>query len=68
MSKKATGTTVDSARRNFLKTAGLAGGTAALAIAGDANAGDRAVEDDRKQSEGYRETEHVRAYYQSARI
>ncbi len=53
-------------RRDFLKLAGVAtvSGGAALAVGGsDAEA--KAVRDD---AGGYRETDHVRTYYDSARF
>ncbi|MEH6651094.1 MAG: twin-arginine translocation signal domain-containing protein [Motiliproteus sp.] len=60
----------DNQRRQFLKTIGVAGGAVAIAaVAGEAVA-DVAEETSTevKSSQGYRETDHVRAYYDSARI
>ena len=60
----------DPERRLFMKAMGVAGGAvAAVAVAGEASA--EAVEassQEPKASQGYQETDHVRAYYQSARI
>jgi hypothetical protein len=52
-------------RRDLLKMAGLAAGVAgAAAAAGTAKA---AVSVEREKDGGYRETEHVRKYYELAR-
>ncbi len=64
MSKTETDTGTD--RRGFLKLAGLgtvAGGAALVA-------GDKAVEaaESAKSQTGYRETDHVKAYYERARF
>lgn len=60
---------VDAARRGFLRKAGLAGGAAAAAVATGVSAAPQVVDDaPPKRSQGYRETEHVRAYYKTARI
>ena len=54
-------------RRDFLKAAGIAGGAAGLAaVALTSKSTQAAVPEDRKGS-GYRETEHIRKYYESAR-
>jgi nitrous oxide reductase len=54
-------------RRDFLKAAGLAGGAAGVAaVALTANSSQAAAPAGRKES-GYRETEHIRKYYESAR-
>ncbi|MEH6469774.1 MAG: twin-arginine translocation signal domain-containing protein [Halopseudomonas sp.] len=58
-------------RRQFIKTMGVAGGAVvAAAVAGEVSA--EVVEEEStakaKGSQGYRETDHVRAYYASARI
>lgn len=56
------------ARRDLLKKAGVAvgaAGVAAIATQGDAEA---AVSDDAKSSAGYRESEHVQAYYELAKF
>jgi len=57
---------VKAGRRDFLKLAGVAtvSGGAALATGGTA-AEARVTE---KEADGYRETDHVRAYYDSARF
>lgn len=59
---------VDPERRKLLKTVGLAGGAAALGMAGQAGAAKPAEGDHPPAKSGYRETEHIRAYYDSARI
>ncbi len=57
-------------RRQFIKTLAVAGGAvAAVAVTAEVTA--EVVESSTppaKDSQGYRETEHVRAYYASARI
>lgn len=53
-------------RRDFLKAAGIAGGAAGLAAATLTSKSQAAAPDGRKGS-GYRETEHIRKYYESAR-
>lgn len=57
-------------RRQFIKTLGVAGGAVvAVAVAGQASA--EVVDESTaavKGAQGYRETDHVRAYYASARI
>ena len=60
----------DTGRRQFIKAMGVAGGAvAAVAVAGEVSA---EVEEEPKTevkgSQGYQETDHVRAYYESARI
>jgi hypothetical protein len=54
-------------RRNFLKLAGAVTGAAAAAVAGTAA---QAATDARPQGEdgGYRETDHVKRYYDLARF
>lgn len=54
------------ARRAFLKGAGLAGVAAAISVvaADEAEAKDAQVE----KSSGYRETDHVNAYYETAKF
>ena len=54
-------------RRDFLKLAGLAAITGGGLIAGGAKPAEAAVEAE-TASEGYRETEHVKAYYKLARF
>ena len=60
----------DASRRQFIKALGAAGGAAAVAaVASQAQA--EVVEQpevEAKSSQGYQETEHVRAYYDSARV
>ncbi|MEM1199140.1 MAG: twin-arginine translocation signal domain-containing protein [Pseudomonadota bacterium] len=59
-------TDVKSGRRDFLKLAGVAavtGGTALAAQGSDVEAAEVG-----KDAGGYRETEHVRTYYDSARF
>lgn len=53
-------------RRDFLKAAGIAGGAAGLAAATLSTKSQAAVPASRK-SGSYRETEHIRKYYESAR-
>jgi len=53
-------------RRDFLKAAGIAGGAAGLAAALTTKSAKAAAPEAGKSS-GYRETEHVRKYYESAR-
>lgn len=57
-------------RREFLKTAGLAAGVAGAAGAALTSAPAKAQEPggDRRRDAGYRETEHVRKYYELARF
>lgn len=70
MNDKQIDSAIDTERRRFLRTASVAGGAAALAGAtGQAvAAGDPPPAEDARASRGYHETEHVRAYYESARI
>lgn len=58
----------DPGRRLFIKA--VAGGAvAAVAVAGEASAEvEQASSQEPKASQGYQETDHVRAYYESARI
>ena len=63
-------TTEDSqkvARRDLLKLAGLGGVTGAALMASSTAKAGAAVEESRKDS-GYRETEHVRTYYELAKF
>jgi hypothetical protein len=60
----------DIKRRRFLLALG-AGGAGAAAVATNALAGpvmSAATPDEAESSQGYRETEHVRAYYATTRI
>lgn len=54
-------------RRDFLKLAGLAAVTGGGLLAGGAKPAEAAV-DSEAASDGYRETEHVKAYYKLARF
>jgi len=55
------------ARRDFLRAGAAAGaGVAALAVAPGEAAAEAAGESEREEPRGYRLTEHVMAYYQSA--
>ncbi len=54
-------------RREFLRTAGIVGGAAAVTLtAKPAKSADPAQGEGRKS--GYRETEHIRKYYELARF
>jgi hypothetical protein len=54
-------------RRDFLKAAGVAGGAAGVAaVTLTAKSSQAAVPAGRNES-GYRETDHIRKYYESAR-
>lgn len=55
------------ARRDLLKLAGLGGVAGAAAVAASGGKAEAAVESGRKNA-GYRETEHVRKYYDLARF
>lgn len=55
------------ARRDLLKLAGLGGVAGAAAMAAPGGEAGAAVEEGRKAS-GYRETEHVRTYYELAKF
>jgi anaerobic selenocysteine-containing dehydrogenase len=55
------------ARRDLLKIAGLGGVAGAAAVATSAGKAEAAAELDTKSS-GYRETEHVRTYYDLAKF
>jgi len=70
MDKKPEENTVNAARRGFLRQAGLAGGAAAaVAVASPVLAQPEAPQEPQAgDAQGYQETEHVRAYYQTARI
>lgn len=64
----------DNSRRQFIKTLGAAGGAVAVAtVAGEAAADvveqlDEQANAKTGKSQGYEKTDHVRAYYDSARI
>lgn len=68
MSDKRQRPEVDARRRNFLKAAGLAGGAAAVGVSAAVAAEPPERAADPKRGQGYHETDHVRAYYRSARI
>ncbi|MDH5750039.1 MAG: twin-arginine translocation signal domain-containing protein [Rhodospirillales bacterium] len=57
-------------RREFLKTAGLTAGAAGIAVAAVSGSSAQAssVGESNQKSSGYRETEHVRTYYKTARF
>ncbi len=55
------------ARRDLLKLAGLGGVTGAALAAASTGTAEAAAKVDRKDS-GYRETEHVRTYYELAKF
>lgn len=55
------------ARRDLLKLAGLGGVAGAAFVATSSGKADAAAEGVRKDS-GYRETEHVRTYYELAKF
>lgn len=55
------------ARRDLLKMAGLGGAAGAAVLAGVNGKAEAAVADEGKAS-GYRETEHVRTYYDLAKF
>lgn len=59
--------TQDVARRDLLRLAGLGGVAGAAAIATSGRKAEAAVETGGK-SAGYRETEHVRTYYELAKF
>ncbi len=54
-------------RRDFLKAAGVTGGAAVAAVALSSKSVKAAVPESGKSS-GYRETEHVKKYYELARF
>ena len=56
------------ARRDFLKTLGLASGAAAAVAATNATVASASEPRDSKKGSGYQETDHVRAYYDRARF
>jgi hypothetical protein len=61
---------LDTSRRHFLRTLSTAGGAAAAAMALPTSSAAAATGPGQAAAEkrrGYRETEHVRAYYASAR-
>ncbi len=60
-------TTKSLPRRDFLKAAGIAGGAAGLAAATLTSKSTQAAVPENRKGSGYRETEHIRKYYESAR-
>lgn len=59
---------VSKSRRDFLRTAGISGGVAAVAATVPAAAVAESADDggEKKATEGYRLTSHILAYYKSA--
>lgn len=55
-------------RREFLKVAGLAGGASGIAAVAGGSVGTKAGGADGGKPSGYRETEHVKKYYESTRL
>lgn len=65
-SKKSPASKADTDRRSVLKLLGVGSvGTAALTVSGETAAADEAKPAD---ASGYRETEHVKTYYDRARF
>lgn len=60
-------TPTPSTRRDFFKTAGLGGAAAAVAATGLAPAPAEAAEA-KPETQGYRETAHVKRYYELAKF
>ena len=60
--------TVQGNRRNFLKRAGLAVGTAGVVTVAGSGPAVAGATEARPQRSGYRETEHIRTYYELARF
>lgn len=56
------------ARRDFLKVAGVTIGAAGIAAAAVTGAPAKSVAETKREGSGYRETEHVRKYYELARF
>ena len=54
-------------RRDFLKAAGITGGAAGVAAVALASKSATAAAPESGKTSGYRETEHVKKYYESAR-
>ncbi len=55
-------------RRDFLKAAGVTGGAAAVAAVALSSKSVKAAVPESGKSSGYRETEHVKKYYELARF
>lgn len=61
-------TEIRSDRRDFLKLAGLGTAAAGGAVVASATGAEAAEPEAGKSSAGYRESEHVKAFYASARF
>lgn len=57
-----------STRREFFKTAGVGSAAAAVMAAGVAPAAPAAAAEAKTESQGYRETAHVKRYYELAKF
>ena len=55
-------------RRDFLKLAGLGGVAGAAAAVGASQGAEAAASAEGKRSSGYRETAHVRKFYELSRV
>jgi len=60
--------TKEKTRREFIKGAGLAGVAGGIAVATVTGKPARAEVADTKKSVGYRETEHIKTYYELAKF
>ena len=60
--------TQDVARRDLLRLAGLGGVAGAAAVAASGRKTEAAAVETGSKSAGYRETEHVRTYYELAKF
>jgi hypothetical protein len=58
----------DSKRRRFLFTLGLGGASVAVSTAASVSAVTAAADPSSVAADGYRETEHVRRYYRTAKL
>lgn len=61
---------IDGARRGFFRLvagAGVAAGTGALILRGTPQRADAAAKSPTASAAGYRETDHIRKYYETAR-
>ncbi|MFQ5765528.1 MAG: ubiquinol-cytochrome c reductase iron-sulfur subunit N-terminal domain-containing protein [Rhodospirillales bacterium] len=63
-----TKTTKSLPRRDFLRAAGIASGAAGVAAVALTGKSSKAAVPEGGKSGGYRETEHIRKYYESARL
>jgi len=68
MKKTETKTEATVGRRDFLKTVGLASGVAVAATAANATVAEASEPKHSQDGSGYRETDHVRTYYDRARF